>query len=110
MIHEEPNMCHVISNEVRDGIAQTKPQTKPFGFTAVQQKISTSWFKGAKKHCMQCGTASTKVHRAACKSCGSIFWNLQAVSASEVHYLGSLKAPLSSLKAHFEGVAASEVH
>ena len=81
--------CH--RNAVRHGIAQTKPhtkpQTKPFGFTAVQPKASTSWFKAAKKHCMQCGTASTKVDRPKCKSCGSTFWKLQAVAASEVHYL-----------------------
>ena len=89
-------MCHAITNEVRDAIPQTKPQTKPFGFTAVQPKASTSWFQSAKKHCMQCGTASTKVDRPACKSCGSTVWNLQAVDASEVLYLASLK-PLSSL-------------
>ena len=64
--------------------------------TAVQPKASTSWFKAAKKHCMQCGQASTKVDRAACKSCGSTVWNLQAVDASQVLCLASLKA-LSSL-------------
>ena len=58
--------------------------------TGVQPKASTSWFKDAKKHCMQCVKASTKVDRAACKSCGSTVCNLQ------VHYLASLKA-LSSL-------------
>ena len=60
--------------------------------TGVPPKASTSWFKDAKKHCMQCGRASTKVDRAACKSCGSTVWNLQAVAASQVHYLVSLKA------------------
>ena len=62
--------------------------------TGVQPKASTSWFKDAKKHCMQCGRASTKVDRAACKSCGSTVWNLQAVDASQVLCLASLKAPL----------------
>jgi rRNA maturation endonuclease Nob1 len=62
--------------------------------TAVQPKASTSWFKAAKKHCMACGKASTKVDRAACKSCGSTVWNLQAVAASQVHYLASLEALL----------------
>jgi rRNA maturation endonuclease Nob1 len=64
--------------------------------TGVQPKASTSWFKEAKKHCMACGKASTKVDRAACKSCGSTVWNFQAVAASQVLCLASLKA-LSSL-------------
>jgi rRNA maturation endonuclease Nob1 len=60
--------------------------------TGVQPKASTSWFKEAKKHCMACGKASTKVDRAACKSCGSTVWNFQAFDASQVLYLASLKA------------------
>jgi ribosomal protein L37E len=38
---------------------------------AALPKASTSWFKAAKKHCRQCGKASTKVERRACKVCGS---------------------------------------
>ena len=85
--------CH--SNELTDGY--TNPLSLCYAIsyriamTGVPPKASTSWFKDAKKHCMQCGKASTKVYRAACKSCGSTVWNLQAVAASEVHYLGSLK-------------------
>jgi len=33
--------------------------------------IVSRWFRGAKKHCSQCGEASRWVHRPACKSCGS---------------------------------------
>ena len=43
--------------------------------SAVQEpalpKASTSWFKAAKKHCKQCGKASTKLERPACKVCAS---------------------------------------
>ena len=43
--------------------------------SAVQEaalpKASTSWFKAAKKHCRQCGKASTKLERPACKVCAS---------------------------------------
>ena len=38
----------------------------------VQPKATTSWFKSAKKHCNQCGKASTKAERPVCKSCGSM--------------------------------------
>jgi hypothetical protein len=92
--------CH--SNELTDGLAQTKPSklslcyatSYRIAMTGVPPKASTSWFKDAKKHCMACGKASTKVDRAACKSCGSTVWNLQAVDASQVLCLASLKAPL----------------
>ena len=44
---------------------------------AVQPKSTTSWFKSAKKHCNQCGKASTKAERPACKSCGSMVWDFE---------------------------------
>jgi hypothetical protein len=43
----------------------------------VQLKATNSWFKSAKKHCKDCGQATTKAERPACKSCGSKNWNLE---------------------------------
>jgi len=37
----------------------------------------------AKKHCSQCGKASTKVDRRACASCGSTAWTFERIADEE---------------------------
>ena len=60
-------------------------------------KASTSWFNAARKHCSQCGKASTKADRPACKSCGSTTWNFEGVAASEHMFLAKAQANATSL-------------
>ena len=37
----------------------------------------------AKKHCSQCGKASTKVDRRVCESCGSAAWTFERIADEE---------------------------